>query len=296
MPAISRRSFVHTAALLPAVAAGLSLRKPRIQDSRAIGKTLHSKFAVNIEMWFGRMSVEDKIRKTAELGFSAVEFWPWRGKNLDAIKAVCAETGVTITQFTGWGFSPGLNDPKNHEKFTAEIEAGCATAQKLGVKKMCVVGGQDVDGMTQKEMHDAIVKGLRLAAPIAEKADVMLVLEPMNIRVDHKGHCLYGSAAPIDIVQRVGSSHVKILWDLYHMAISEGDICRHLREGFKETGDYQLADNPGRLEPGTGEIAYWRVLKEIHELGYRDYIGLECSPEGGDWLRAAQRVAAADKW
>jgi hydroxypyruvate isomerase len=117
----------------------------------------------------------------------------------------------------------------------------------------------------------------------------------MNVRVDHPGHCLFGSAAAIEICRAVGSPHVKLNWDLYHMQISEGDLCRHLREGFDHVGYVQLADNPGRHEPGTGEIRYERVLRELHELGYRGFVGLECSPLA-DEESAASRVAALERW
>jgi hydroxypyruvate isomerase len=117
----------------------------------------------------------------------------------------------------------------------------------------------------------------------------------MNIRVDHKGHCLYGSPPAIRICQAVGSPWVKINWDLYHMQISEGDLCGRLREGFPYIGYLQLADHPGRHEPGTGEIHYNRVLREVYELGYRGFVGLECVPLR-DPLEAARAVARADVW
>ena len=88
---------------------------------------------------------------------------------------------------------------------------------------------------------------------------------------------------------------MKINWDLYHMQISEGDLCGHLREGYPWVGYVQLADHPGRREPGTGEIHYPRVLRELHELGYRGLVGLECSPLE-DERKAAERVHAADTW
>ena len=146
-------------------------------------------------------------------------------------------------------------------------------------------------------MHANVIKGLKRAAPIAKAEDVTLILEPMNIRVDHKGHCLYGSGPAIRICNEVDSSHVKINWDLYHMHITEGDLCGHLREGFKagRIGYLQLADHPGRNEPGTGEIHYNRVLKEAYDLGYRGYVGLELNPKT-DELTAAQAVAKADVW
>ena len=149
--------------------------------------------------------------------------------------------------------------------------------------------------MTQEQMHENVMTGLKRFAPMAEEAGVMLILEPMNIRVDHKGHCLYGSPEAVRICREVNSPMVKINWDLYHMQITEGDLCRRMREGWDQVGYLQLADNPGRREPGTGEIDYSRVFKEAWDLGYREYIGLECSPSGNE-NRATERVKAADVW
>lgn len=261
------------------------------------GKTPHTKFAVNIEMWWTKLPFLDRIKQTAKYGFPAIEFWPWRGRDVDAIGGLCQELGLSIAQFTAWGFTPGLNDPQNHAAFVKEIEASMPIAKKLNCKLMTVVGGNDQPGMTQAQMHDNIIAGLKLAAPIAEANDVTLILEPMNIRVDHKGHCLYGSAPSIRICEAVGSSHVKINWDLYHMHITEGDLCGHLKEGMaaKQIGYLQLADHPGRHEPGTGEIHYNRVLKEAFDLGYRGFVGLECTP-ADDPHAAALAVARADLW
>jgi hydroxypyruvate isomerase len=144
-------------------------------------------------------------------------------------------------------------------------------------------------------MHENIITALKRVAPIAEAEKVMLILEPMSIRVDHKGHCLYGSPAAVRICREVNSPMVKINWDLYHMHISEGDLCGHLKEGFDQVGYLQLADHPGRNEPGTGEIHYPRVLRQAYELGYRDFVGLECRPKAAE-LDAAKAVAQADQW
>lgn len=257
--------------------------------------TLRTKFAANVEMWWTGLPFLDRIRAAHALGFPAIEFWPFRGKDLAAIAALTQELGIEVAQFTAWGFVPGLNDPRNHERFVAEIEAACAVAKLLRCRKMTVVGGNDIAGRTQAEMHAAIVDGLRLAAKVAEREGVMLILEPMNIRVDHKGHCLYGSEPAVRICRAVGSPMVKINWDLYHCQISEGDLCGRLREGFDQLGYVQLADHPGRREPGTGEIHYPRVLRELHELGYRDFVGVECSPSRPE-AEAAQALWRADRW
>jgi hydroxypyruvate isomerase len=236
------------------------------------------RYAANVEMWWRKLPFIDRIHAAADAGFDAIEFWPWRGKDIDAIAKVCNERGIEVAQFTAWGFTPGMNNPKNHEAFVIEIEASCKIAHKLDCKRMTVVCGNDQKGMSQEEMHKHIITGLKLAAPIAEREGVMLIIEPMNIRVDHPGHCLYGSEDAVSICREVDSPMVKINWDLYHMQISEGDLCGHLRDGFDQVGYIQLADHPGRHEPGTGEIQYARVFKELADLGYTGPIGVECSP------------------
>jgi hydroxypyruvate isomerase len=305
---LNRRSFISASA---AVAAGASIvrandregggaaagsdTKERDIDPKQPGKSCKTKFAVNCEMWFRKLPFLDRVRASAELGFPAIEFWPHTGKDIDALAKLTKELGIEIAQFTAWGFKPGMNEPKNHDLVEKTIREACDVAKKLNVKKMCVVGGDDVKGMTQDEMHEQIIVALKRVKPIVEDAQVMLILEPMNIRVDHKGHCLYGSEKPVKICREVNSPMVKINWDLYHMHISEGDLCGHLREGWDQVGYLQLADHPGRNEPGTGEIHYNRVLKEAWNLGYRDAVGLECNPKG-DELAAAMGVAKADIW
>lgn len=266
------------------------------EDTRTLGVTQRLRYAVNIEMWrFGTDDPAQRIARAADLGFSAVEMWPWRGKDIDAIARVAQERKVEIVQFTGWGFTPGLNDPANHDAFTAEITASCETALKLGTRMILVVAGNDRAGVSKEVMHQHVIDGLKRAVPIADKYGMTLVLEPMNVRVDHKGHCLYGSPDAIRIVQAVDSPRVKLCWDLYHMQISEGDLCGRMREGFPHIAYFQIADNPGRRDPGTGEINYQRVMREAYALGYRGHVGLEFTPKDGE-VEAARRVAAIDRF
>jgi len=279
---LSRRLFLASVAAAPT----LTTQSPT---------TFKTRFAVNVEMWWTDLPFLERLDRAAEAGFSAFEFWPWRDKDIDAIASKSRALGLTPTQFTAWGFTPGMNDPANHDDVVSEIEESCRVANRIGAKLMTVVAGDDQPGMTQDQMHDNVITALRRAAPVAERHDVTLILEPMNIRVDHAGHCLYGSAPAIKIVEAVGSSHVKINWDLYHLQITEGDLCGHLAEGMPHIGYVQLADSPGRNEPGTGEVHYNRVLKELDALGYDGYVGLELNPLTTE-QKAVEAVARADVW
>jgi hydroxypyruvate isomerase len=284
----SRREFLAAGAVGLATASLMGEEKPKAR----------TKFAVNVEMWWSKLMFLDRLKAAKKLGFEAVEIWPWRGRDVNAIADMTQELGLKITQFTAWGFTPGMNDPKNKQKVIDEVGASCETAKKWKCDMCCVVAGNDIPGKSQQEMHDVVIDTLKAAAPIAEKAGVTLILEPMNIRVDHKGHCLYGSAPAMKIVQAVGSTHVKVLWDLYHMHITEGDLCGHLREGMKANvvAYTQIADHPGRQEPGTGEIHYPRVFKELEALGYKGYVGLECRPSKSEETAQKAVLTADQMW
>ncbi len=254
-----------------------------------------TRFAANVEMWWGDRPLLERVRAAAELGFPGIELWPWRGKDIDALAKLTRELGLEVAQFTAWGFSPGMNHPDNHAAVVKEVEESCQVAKRLGAKLMTVIAGNDQPGMSKEQMHAHVVTALKLAAPIAEKHQVTLILEPMNGRVDHPGHCLYGSADTVAICKAVDSPFVKINWDLYHMQLAEGDLCGRLRDGFAHLGYVQLADSPGRNEPMTGEIHYPRVLREVYELGYRGLVGCECNPKQGEVL-AASRIASVGAW
>lgn len=296
---LARRSFLAaglaTSAALAGASASTEAAEQGSADVSSLGKTPHTKFAVNIEMWWKKLPLLDRIKKVAEFGFPGYEFWPYEGKDLAAIAKLNEELGLECSQFTAWGFDPGMNNPANEEKFVAKIEEACGVAKQLKIRKMTVVAGNNQKGMTQEQMLKQVVKGLKRVAPIVEKYNVMIILEPMNGRVDHPGHCLYGSVDAVKICREVDSPMVKINWDLYHMQISEGDLCGRMKEGFDQIGYLQLADHPGRNEPGTGEINYSRVLKQAIDLGYKDFVGLELNPKTTE-LAAAQGVAKADAW
>jgi hydroxypyruvate isomerase len=292
---MQRRDFLTASA---ALAAGAGFASAGQQDDVSrLGRTAHTKFAPNLEMWWPRLPFLDRIREAARLGYTGIEFWPYEGKDINAVADLCQKLHIEVVQFTAWGFRPGLNDPKNHDRFVNKLEEACRIAQRLSCRMMCVVGGDDVAGMTKEQMHDNIITGLRRGAPIAEKHNITLILEPMNIRVDHKGHCLYGSDPTIRILRAVNSRNIKMLADLYHLQITEGDLCGHIRENYDRIAYYQVADHPGRHEPGTGEIHYPRVWKQLHESGYRGYLGLECHPKSRDGeVEAARAVHRLDQW
>src|SRR5262249_33509905 len=157
------------------------------------------------EMWWRDLPLLERVKRAADLGFPGVEFWDWRSKDLDALAALARERNVALTQFTAWGFEPGLCDARNHDAFERAIADALVASSKLGHQHVGVAAATLQKDLTLAQMHANVVTGLKRVAPLAEQAGVTLMLEPMNGRVDHPGHCLYGSADALKIVRAVNS-------------------------------------------------------------------------------------------
>ena len=274
-----RRTFLTAAGAAAAALAGA--RPGRARDDASPGDGTWLTYAVNAEMTWGNLPFLDRLRKVKEAGFSHYEFWPWRGKDIDAIIALNKESGLVPVQFTASpkSFNQGIVDPKRKEEFVADVKAAVEVAKRLGVKKLCVVAGEEVEGLSKEVQTQAVIAALKAGAAVVEPEGIMLILEPLNVLVDHPKQHVVTSHHAAHIIKSVGSENVKMLFDIYHQQISEGNLSGNIRRHFKEIGYFQLADHPGRHEPGTGEIHYAHVLKLIHDLGYRDPIGMEMSPK-----------------
>jgi hydroxypyruvate isomerase len=291
----SRRAF------LTASAAGLgvaSLGHPALAQAADGAQTPDRTwltYAVNVEMTWTKLPFLERVKKVAEAGFSHYEFWQWRPKDIDAIVRLNKELGLQTTQFSASPkrFSEGITDPARRDEFVADIKAAVATAKKLGVKKMCVVAGEETPGLSRDEQTQAVITALKAGAELVEPEGITIILEPLNILVDHPKQLIVTSAQAAHVINAVGSANVRILFDVYHQQISEGNLSRNIRNYAKLIGYFQIAEHPGRHEPGTGEIDYSFVFRWIHDSGYRDAIGLEMSPKG-DPMAAFEAVRKAD--
>lgn len=239
---------------------------------------VNTKYAANLALWWGKgKPVIDKIDKAHELGFEAIEFWAYGKEDIDGIAAKCEKLGIKVAQFTAWG--KPLGSGKNIDEFEAGIKEAITVAHKLGAPMMTVTGHRWVEGYTLEEQLANYTKAMKRVAPLCEAANVMIIVEPFN-PVDHGKNTLNGSQAAVVICREVDSPMIKINWDFYHMQLSEGALIHYMQEGYDQVGYLQLADTPGRFQPGTGELNYTAILKAAHDLGYRGYVGVECRPQG----------------
>lgn len=246
------------------------------------------KLSACIEMIFRELDFYDRIAAVKQAGLPAFEFWGLSGKNLDAIEQAGRRYDLSIAAFTMssrdpelarlWGKS-GLVDPQGRDAAIKVAQESIAIAQRLNAKNIIVTVGQEIKELPRSVQHESIVEGLKEIAPLAEKAGITLVVEPLNVAVNHKGYYLYSSAEGFDIIRAVGSPNVKLLYDIYHQQITEGNLIQTITENINLIGHFHVADVPGRHEPGTGEINYANVLKTIDAAGYGGYVGLEYAPQ-----------------
>ena len=172
-----------------------------------------------------------------------------------------------------------MNNAERREKFLQDLKEAVVVADALGVSKVTVISGFEIEGMSREQQIQEVIKSLQQAEPIARKANLTLMIEPVNVLVDHPGQLLVTSAQAADIVQAIDSPHVRMLFDVYHQQISEGNLSGNIEKFKHLIAYYQIADHPGRHEPGTGEINFVGVLQAIHATGYAGPIGLEFYPK-----------------
>ncbi len=233
--------------------------------------------SICVEMVYDDEPFEERIGRAAEAGADGVEFWDWREKDLEAIEAAADEAGLPIVGCTAGGT---LTDPEAADDAVETIRESIATAEEYKVSSLIVTTGQDQEGLDRETQHENVVEVLSRVADDAEEAGVTLVVEPLNTAVDHPGYFLTTSEEGFGIVEEVGSDSVKLLYDVYHQQVTEGNIIETITDNADLIGHVHLADVPGRHEPGTGELNYANVFDAIDDAGYDGYVGCEFSPTG----------------
>jgi hydroxypyruvate isomerase len=272
-----RREFLATAAAATLV----PVRRLQADETPEASDKTWLTYAVNVEMTWNKLPFLDRLRKVKESGFSHYEFWPWRPKDIEAVVKLNQELGLHPVQFSASPkrFDQGITDPGRRDEFVSDIREAVDVAKKLGVKKLCVVAGEETKGLGRDEQTKAVIESLKAGAEVVAPEGITIILEPLNVLVNHPRQLIVTSEHAAQVIKAVGSPNVKILFDVYHQQISEGNLTGNIRKYRDLIGYFQIADHPGRNEPGTGEINYPHVLRVIHDVGYRGAIGMEMSPK-----------------
>jgi len=256
------------------------------------------RFAANLSMLFTEVDFMDRFAAAAKAGFSGVEYLFPYDFPAEEIKAQLDANGLTQVLFNlpagDWaGGDRGIAcDPERVEEFRAGVDKAIAYAKVLGNTQVNCLAGIAPKGADLGKLEATLIENLRYAAKKLEEAGIRLVMEMINTR-DIPRFFLNNTSQALEIRDKVGSSNLFLQYDIYHMQIMEGDLARTMESNLAVINHVQLADNPGRNEPGTGEINYRFLFEHLDRIGYQGWIGCEYKPAttteaGLGWLAPYQ--------
>jgi hydroxypyruvate isomerase len=229
----------------------------------------------------------------AEIGYAAVELWG-RGEDFAEVVALAGKHKLRVASMAGHAsLAEGLNKRSNHDRIEAELKTSLDIAAQHGIPGLICFSGIRQPHQGELEAIEAVADGLRRVAPYAEERGVNLNLELLNSKIDHPGYQCDHTNWGVAVCERVNSPRVKLLYDIYHMQIMEGDVIRTIRENIQWIGHFHTAGNPGRHDfDDTQELNYAGICAAIAAAGYDLYLGQEFMPRGDkiEALRAAFRI------
>ena len=243
------------------------------------------KLSVNLDFLFTDSPYLERFARAAAAGFRSVEIhWGWRA-DVDAVADALARNGLRLDAMNVFaGDYPGGDrgfaaDPGRTDTFRASIEEAIAAATRLGGPKMHILAGKRIPDLDLAEQFEALVENYAWAAERLGDAGRLGLVELLN-PIDNPGYIMESMADVEELLDAVDSPSLRIQFDFYHLQRTEGELIPTLRRLADRIGHIQIADSPGRNQPGTGEINYRNVLAAVDEVGYEGYVGLEYRPKG----------------
>ncbi|HEX7937439.1 MAG TPA: TIM barrel protein, partial [Gemmatimonadaceae bacterium] len=234
------------------------------------GRLKHS-----VSRWcYGRIAIDDLCEAAKNIGYKAIDLLDEKDY------ATPAKHGLTCAMANGFGSIPvGFNRPDNHDKLVADAERMIPTVAAAGIPNIVCFSGNRA-GLSDGEGITNCVAGLKRIAPTAAKYNVTLCLELLNSKVDHKDYQADHTAWGVEVVKGVNSPRLKLLYDIYHMQIMEGDVIRTIRDNFGHIAHFHTGGVPGRNEiDDTQELNYRRVMTAIADLGFTGFVAQEFVPK-----------------
>ena len=268
--------------------AGSSLSKP--EPLSRPERVRWAPFRQSVSRWtFGEMSVEELAAAAKEMGLASVELLgPDDWAPLEEHGLTCAMTRPSETPIP-----EGFNRVENHEHLIAVYEEHLPKAARFGAPNTVCFSGNRGEGLTDEEGLENCVQGLKQIMPTAEKEGVTVCMELLNSKVDHPGYMCDHTDWGVELVERVGSERFRLLYDIYHMQIMEGDVIRTIRNHHEAFAHYHTAGVPGRHEiDDTQELNYPAIMRAIAETGFQGFVGQEFIPTAEEPLASLREAVA----
>ena len=252
-------------------------------------------FAANLTMLFNEIDFLDRFSAAREAGFKGVEYlFPYDFDKQDLVDALQNNNLTQVLHNLPAGdWDAGERGiatmPDRLDEFREGVGQAIEYATALGCRQVNCLAGIAPEGADPEVLRSTFVSNLSYAARRLGENNIRLLIEPINTTVDMPGFYLSTTAQALDILKAVGSDNLAIQYDIYHMQIMEGDLARTLQNNLSSIKHIQMADTPGRNEPGTGEINYPFLFSFLDRIGYQGWIGCEYRPattttEGLGWL------------
>jgi hydroxypyruvate isomerase len=254
------------------------------------------KFAANLSLMFAEVDFLQRFERAAQAGFKAVEFqfpYAWPAAQI-AEQAQKHKLKVLLHNLPPGNFDAGERGlaciPGREQEFQAGVGKAIEYAKALECPMLNALAGIRPAGATEDKLRETCIANLRFAAAAMAKEHIQLLSEPINNRVDMKGFYLAHTLDALKIFDEVKHPNVWLQYDIYHMQIMEGDVTRAIRTHLPRIAHIQFADNPGRNEPGTGELNFPNLFRFIDECGYTGWLGAEYKPaakteDGLGWMK-----------
>ncbi|MEO1496303.1 MAG: TIM barrel protein [Planctomycetota bacterium] len=283
---MQRRDFLTTAGAAAGASLASASASAAASDAAAAGDEFKLRYAPHFGM-FRNLAGDDMV---AQLEFAAGEgFRDWEDNTMhrrpvdeqQRLAAAMERLGIRMGVFVAYGIGAfgkvtfAGSDKKLREQAVEEIRASVEVAKRVNAKWMTVVPGAFSNGVEEGYQAARCIDLLRRCAEVLEPHGLVMVLEPLNWWKDHAGLFLRKIPQAYEICRSVDSPSCKILFDIYHQQIQEGNLIPNIDMAWDEIAYFQVGDNPGRKEPGTGEISYRNVFKHLHAKGFEGVVGME---------------------
>ena len=256
------------------------------------------RFAANLSMLYTEVPFLDRFERAAADGFDAVEFlFPYAFAAAD-IRARLVAHKLDLVLFNtpagDWdGGERGLAcNPARIDAFRTGVAQALDYAKALGVPRLHCMAGNAPAGVAEGVLRKTYVENLRYAAAALKQAGLDALIEPIN-HYDIPGYYLNTTAQALSVIDEVGAANLLLQYDIYHAQRTEGELAATMARHLAKIGHMQLADNPGRHEPGSGEINYMFLFEQMDKIGYKGHVGCEYNPKAGTaagigWLQRAR--------